>query len=64
MIPNSASLPLKVVATDTESKTASTATPDITFCSSRGMPSLSKVALISGSRSSRLSSAGFCFGAE
>ena len=64
MIPSSASLSLKVVATDTESNTASTATPAITFCSSSGMPSLSKVALISGSRSSRLSSDAFCFGAE
>ena len=33
MIPSSASLSLKVVATDTESNTASTATPAITFCS-------------------------------
>ena len=64
MIPSSASLSLNVVATDTESNTASTATPAMTFCSSSGIPSLSNVALISGSTSSRLSSFGFCFGAE
>ena len=63
-MPRSASLSLNVVATETESNTASTATPAIIFCSSIGTPSLSKVALISGSRSSRLSSFGFCFGAE
>ena len=38
--PSSFSLPLKVVATDTLSKTASTATPANIFCSLRGMPSL------------------------
>src|SRR5437773_11323822 len=38
-MPNSASLCLKVVATETLSKTASTATPLSRFCSSREMPS-------------------------
>ena len=64
MMPSSASLSLKVVPTETLSNTASTATPAMSFCSSSGMPSLSNVALISGSRSSRLSSFGFCLGAE
>jgi hypothetical protein len=41
MTPALASLSLKVVATDTLSKTASTATPASIFCSSRGMPSFS-----------------------
>ena len=39
--PISASLPLNVVATDTLSNTASTATPASSFCSSSGMPSFS-----------------------
>ncbi len=64
MMPRSASFFLNVVATETLSKTASTATPASSFCSSSGMPSLSNVALISGSTSSRLLSCGFCFGAE
>ena len=38
--PASASFSLKVVATDTESKTTSIATPASIFCSSSGMPSL------------------------
>ena len=38
--PTSASLTRKVVATETLSKTASTATPASAFCSSMGMPSL------------------------
>ena len=62
MMPSSASLSLKVVATETLSNTASTATPASIFCSSRGMPSFSYVASSSGSTSSRLSSCGFCFG--
>ena len=37
-MPSSASLPLKVVATETLSKTASTATPVKRFCSSSEMP--------------------------
>ena len=64
MMPSSASLAWNVVPTETLSNTASTATPAMRFCSSSGMPSLSNVALISGSTSSRLFSFGFCFGAE
>ena len=41
MMPSSASFSLKVVATETLSKTASTATPASAFCSSSGMPSFS-----------------------
>jgi len=64
MIPSSASLPLNVVATDTLSNTASTATPDSSFCSSSGIPSLLNVSRISGSTSSRLASCFFGLGAE
>ena len=64
MTPISASFALNVVATDTLSKTASTATPLSRFCSSREMPSFSKVRRSSGSTSSRLASFFFCFGAE
>src|SRR5574338_741828 len=46
--PASASWALNVVATETESRIASTATPLSRSCSARGMPSLSKVARISG----------------
>jgi hypothetical protein len=53
-----------VVATETESNTASTATPDRRFCSSSEMPSFSKVARSSGSTSSSEFSFFFCFGAE
>jgi hypothetical protein len=53
-MPSSSSLPLKVVATETESKTASTATPASSSCSRSGMPSFSYVASSSGSTSSRL----------
>ena len=63
MIPSSASFSLKVVPTDTLSKTASTATPVRRFCSSSGTPSFSNVRRISGSTSSRLA-ATFCLGAE
>ena len=42
MIPNSAKVSLKVVATETESITASTATPVRRFCSVREIPSFSK----------------------
>ncbi len=63
MIPSLLSLPLNVVATDTESNTASTATFESSFCSSRGMPSFLNVARISGSTSSRLFSFGFSRGA-
>ncbi len=41
MMPCSASLSLKVVATETLSKTASTATPARRSCSASGMPSFS-----------------------
>ncbi len=64
MIPMPASLSRKVVATETLSNTASTATPAKTFCSWIGMPSLSNVARTSGSTSSRLFSTFFFFGAE
>jgi len=43
MMPCLASVSRNVVATETLSKTASTATPDSSFCSSIGMPSLSNV---------------------
>ncbi len=64
MMPSSASLSRNVVATETLSKTASTATPVRRFCSSSEMPSFSKVRRSSGSTSSRLVSFFFCFGAE
>jgi hypothetical protein len=56
-------LALNVVATDTLSNTASVATPAKRFCSSSGMPSLSKVRSSSSSTSSRLPTVFFCFGA-
>src|ERR1700758_5049054 len=62
--PASASFSLKVVATETLSNTASTATPASSFCSCRGIPSFSYVRRISGSSSSRLFNPGFCLGAE
>ena len=40
IIPFLSSSPLKVVATETESKTASTATPLNLYCSLSGIPSL------------------------
>ena len=64
MMPSSLSFPLNVVATDTLSNTASTATPASAFCSSSGMPSFSNVRRTSGSISSRLASDFRCFGAE
>ena len=64
MMPSSPSFSWNVVATETLSKTASTATPESSFCSSSGMPSFSKVARSSGSTSSRLFSTFFVFGAE
>ena len=51
--PISPSFSLKVVATETESNTASTAMPDNLFCSNKGIPNLSYVFLISGSISSK-----------
>ena len=64
MMPSSESFALNVVATETLSKTASTATPLSRFCSSREMPSLANVSRSLGSTSSRLlgPSVG-CFGA-
>ena len=64
IIPFSANVSLNVVATETESITISTATPANFFCSSKEIPSLSKVFNSSGSTSSRLSYFGFVFGAE
>ena len=64
MTPYDFSFSRNVVATETLSNTASTATPASIFCSSSGIPSLSNVRLTSGSTSSRLFSAGFFFGAE
>jgi hypothetical protein len=64
MIPSSPSFSLNVVATETLSNTASTATPESRFCSSRGIPSFSNVLRISGSTSSKLSSTSCCLGAE
>ena len=54
MTPASSSMSWYVVATDTLSRTASTATPVSFFCSSNGMPSLLNDSSISGSISSRL----------
>jgi len=51
IIPFSANVFLKVVATDTESTTISTATPASFFCSSKEIPSLLKVSNNSGSTS-------------
>ena len=64
MIPISRSLSLNVVATDTESNTASTATPERRICSSRGIPSFLKVSRTSGSTSSIEASCFFGLGAE
>ena len=65
MTPTSASFALKVVATETLSKIASTATLARRFCSESGMPSFSKVSSRVGSTSSRLPSfLGWVLGAE
>ena len=64
IMPFSANVFLKVVATDTESTTISTATPASFFCSSKEIPSLLKVSNNSGSTSSILSYFGFELGAE
>ena len=64
IIPFSPRVFLKVVATETESTTISTATLANLFCSSREIPNFSKVANKSGSTSSILFSFGFCLGAE
>ena len=55
---------LNVVATETESTTTSIATPANFFCSSKEIPSFSKVAKSSGSTSSSESYFGFLLGAE
>ena len=52
--PTSVNLSLKVVATETESKTASTAIPFNLFCSSNGIPSFLYVSINLGSTSSKL----------
>ncbi len=64
MMPYACSFSRNVVATETLSNTASTATPASSICSSSGIPSLSNVRFTSGSTSSRLFSAFFFFGAE
>ena len=65
MMPSSASFSLNVVATETLSKTASTATPDSSFCSSSEMPSFSNVRADLGIDLVEALSAGFFgFGAE
>ena len=63
MIPFSANFSLKVVFTETESITASTAIPLNILRSSRGIPSFSKVRSSSGSTSSRLLGPSFFLGA-
>ncbi len=63
-MPSSESFFLKVVATETLSKTASTATPLSRFCSSREIPNFSNVRRSSGSTSSKLLSCILGFGAE
>ena len=55
---------LKVVATETESITISTATPANFFCSFIDIPSLSNVFRSSGSTSSKLLYLSLPFGAE
>ena len=63
-MPFSANVFLKVVATETESMTISTATFAKRFCSANEIPNFSKVANISGSTSSMEFNFGFFFGAE
>ena len=64
MMPFSARVSLKVVATETESITISTATPANFFCSSKEIPNLLKVSNSSGSTSSMLLYLAFFEGAE
>ena len=64
IIPFSPRVFLKVVATDTESMTMSTATPANIFCSSNEIPKRLKVSNNSGSTSSIESYLGFLLGAE
>jgi hypothetical protein len=63
MTPTSANFFLKVVATDTESTIASTATPLRRSCSPREIPSLSNISRTSGSTSSMLATCFFGLGA-
>ena len=63
-IPCSDSSFLKVVAIETESNTASTATLARRFCSPSGIPSFANVARRSGSTSSSDAFLGFSLGAE
>ena len=63
--PASSRASLCVVPIETESKTTSTAIPDIRFCSVSGIPSFSKVFTNSGSKSSiDLGPSTFFLGAE
>ena len=62
--PDLANFSLYVVAIETLSKTASTATLDNFFCSSKDIPNFSNVLKISGSTSSKDSNFFFCFGTE
>ena len=62
--PDFANFSLYVVAIETLSKTASTATFDNFFCSSSEIPNFSNVFNISGSTSSSESNFFFCFGTE
>ena len=64
IIPFFESVSLKVVATETESTTMSTATPVNFFCSFIEIPSFSNVLSNSGSTSSKLSYLSFPLGAE
>src|ERR687894_548901 len=64
MIPCFASSSLYVVATDTESNTASTATPSSRFCSLSEIPSLLYVSRTAGSTSSSDVLEAFLFGAD
>ncbi len=64
MMPSSASWLLKVVATETLSNTASTATPARASRSFSGMPSFSYIFSSSGSTSSNDFGPLLCFGAE
>ena len=65
IIPFSVNLSLNVVATETESKTASTATPESFYCSFNGIPSFLNVSINFGSTSSKLFGLSFALlGAE
>ena len=64
MMPYLLSSSLYVVPTDTESITASTATPFMRFCSLSEMPSLLYISSSCGSTSSRDASGFTDFGAE